>query len=243
MFNFSKSKLKYVFGSISAFSFTTFYFNYIQNKIELVYKKNVKNELLINEIEQLKTCSYISTSFLPFSFFEILYGNLLEQPSDLKYNREIIYSKDQENLALDWGVSENKELFGQSEQKPIIVFLPGLTGGSPSNYIKYTAAKFQSEGYRTVVFNPRGIGIPQISNSVYDFRKIKEDLKTSMTHIKSQYPDSRLYFIGFSLGSSYGTQYISNNPDEIDGMVSIGNPFNVHKTVHSLNSFKTFIYE
>ena len=122
------------------------------------------------------------------------------------------------------------------------MFLPGLTGSSTANYIRYTTEALQKDGYQTVVFNPRGVELAQVTDSVYDLRKIKDDLKLSLGHIQKKYPNSRVYFVGFSFGTTYGTQFVAENPEAIHGMVSIANPFNLQRSVEGLEHFNTMVY-
>lgn len=101
-----------------------------------------------------------------------------------------------------------------------------------------------SEGFRVVVFNPRGVGVSQRTDNLFDYSKIQDDLNFVMDHIYSKYPKSNHYIVGFSLGASYGMQYLCHYKDrsKIKGMVSIGNPFDVYKAAESANSWKNIIY-
>ena len=63
-----------------------------------------------------------------------------------------------------------------------------------------------------------------------------------VSHIEQQYPDARLYFVGFSLGSSYGARFLAGNQQRIRGMVCVANPFDVYKAGVSLNSYRNSVY-
>lgn len=95
-----------------------------------------------------------------------------------------------------------------------------------------------------MVFNPRGVGVPQITDNIFDYSKVLDDFNIVMDHIKEKYPSCDKYLIGFSLGASYGMQYLSHFKDRspFKGMVSIGNPFDVYKAAESANSLKNIIY-
>ena len=101
-----------------------------------------------------------------------------------------------------------------------------------------------NEGFRTVVFNPRGVGIPQVSTNIFDLAKTVEDFDVFIEHIKAKYPDSNKYLIGFSLGGSQAFKYLASyeNAKEIKGVVTIGNPFNVYEAAVSANRPKHIIY-
>jgi predicted alpha/beta-fold hydrolase len=242
-FRNTSKKSKLFYSSVLGLGLTSFYFNFINNKVRLTYQKTKKNKSLINQIDRLRNTAYISTILLPSAFLEIIYGNIFEKPSTLEYFREIIYSPDKENLALDWGtLKDNGKDSINKDPSAVVVFLPGLTGSSTANYIRYTVENFQKKGFQTVVFNPRGVELQQVTDLVYDFREIKNDLMISMKHIRNRYPGKRVYFVGFSFGTTYGTQFVVENPQISQGMVSIANPFNLKKAVGSLENFGTWIY-
>lgn len=70
----------------------------------------------------------------------------------LSYRREMLTLKDGGEIALDWSEENCKE------GSPIILILPGLTGGSQAEYIKCLVKSANSFGARAVVMNNRGLG-------------------------------------------------------------------------------------
>lgn len=66
--------------------------------------------------------------------------------------REILTLKDGGEVALDW-MDNNC-----SDDSPVILLLPGLTGASQSEYIKCLVTTACDIGARVVVFNNRGLG-------------------------------------------------------------------------------------
>lgn len=101
-----------------------------------------------------------------------------------------------------------------------------------------------NEGFRTVVYNPRGVGIPQVTTNIFDLSRTVEDFDVFIEHVKAKYPDSSKYLIGFSLGGAQAFKYLANfdNAKEIKGVVTIGNPFNVYEAAVSANKLKHIIY-
>ena len=100
------------------------------------------------------------------------------------------------------------------------------------------------EGFRVVVFNPRGVRIPQKSDSIYDFTEITSDLDFAIDHIKNKHRNVDLFLLGTSYGACYGIKYISqyNADKKIKGMVSIANPFNMYESAKSLKTIPHYIY-
>lgn len=55
-------------------------------------------------------------------------------------------------VALDWAEKDC------SVTSPIVIILPGLTGGSQAEYVKCLVSAARKVGIRCVIFNNRGLG-------------------------------------------------------------------------------------
>lgn len=66
--------------------------------------------------------------------------------------RDILKLTDGGEVALDWLNPANA-----TEETPAIIILPGLTGGSQTDYVKGLAHACENSCIRAVVFNNRGI--------------------------------------------------------------------------------------
>lgn len=71
---------------------------------------------------------------------------------DFVSHREILSLKDGGEVALDWMDNDC------SDDSPVMLLLPGLTGASQSEYIKCLVTTACDIGARVVVFNNRGLG-------------------------------------------------------------------------------------
>lgn len=67
-------------------------------------------------------------------------------------HREVLDLPDGGQLALDWLED------GCASNSPILLILPGLTGSSQAEYIRCLVKAVNRSGFRTVVFNNRGLG-------------------------------------------------------------------------------------
>lgn len=70
----------------------------------------------------------------------------------LNYRRELLTLDDGGEIALDWR-EDNCE-----DDSPVILILPGLTGGSDAEYISCLMMAANNIGARVCVFNNRGMG-------------------------------------------------------------------------------------
>jgi len=58
-------------------------------------------------------------------------------------------------------------------------------------------------------YNPKGAGIPCIKFKMYDYRDLVEDLEYVLNYVYDKYDSPAIYFVGFSLGSSYGIKLLA----------------------------------
>lgn len=72
-------------------------------------------------------------------------------------------------MALDWAEKDC------SVTSPIVIILPGLTGGSQAEYIKCLVSAARKIGIRCVIFNNRGLG--GMTLKVWPFRLVRNDYK------------------------------------------------------------------
>ena len=100
-------------------------------------------------------------------------------------------------VALDW-ISPDEEV---GDDAPIILFLPGLTGESQSEYIKsfVNIARWRLNA-RSVVFNFRGRGGHGLKTPRTYCASNSEDLASVVNHIHDTYPDAPVLALGVSLG-------------------------------------------
>ena len=100
-------------------------------------------------------------------------------------------------VGLDW-ISPDGEV---ADNAPIVLFLPGLTGDSQSEYIKsfVNIARWRLKA-RCVVFNFRGRGGHDLKTPRTYCASNSEDLASVIDHIKATYPDAPVLALGVSLG-------------------------------------------
>lgn len=98
--------------------------------------------------------------------------------------------------------------------------------------------EFARHGFRTVVFNPRGVGIPQITSNIYDPSRSPEDLHFVLSILFKRYPKANFYLAGSSFGACISIRYITNydHGNRIKGVVSMANPFDIYKSAQNINN-------
>ena len=85
-------------------SFGTFglivYKNSGANTIEIVCDPTEENVEIIENLRDLRRKKFKSTAIFPTRFFEIFYGNFIDNREYVEYETEIIDTEDNENLAI-----------------------------------------------------------------------------------------------------------------------------------------------
>ncbi|CAI5757983.1 unnamed protein product [Candida verbasci] len=125
-----------------------------------------------------------------------------------------------------------EEIIENNDEKPLLIVLHGLSGGSYEAYIRAVLEKIISDEYNfdAIVLNSRGcakhtITSPQLYNGLWtnDLRYLINEIVTK------KYSKKRVYLMGFSLGGAILAnylgqegQYISN---QIKGACCFGTPW------------------
>ncbi|KAJ6222207.1 hypothetical protein RDWZM_000752 [Blomia tropicalis] len=143
---------------------------------------------------------------------------------ELKYHREYIRTPDGGQISLDWydPDASNQECRLDSKQpysnceskihsnydKPIALFLPGITGCSQAEYLKTLVPLAHNLGYRAVAINYRGLGNTQLLTPRLYCAANDEDLRTALKHIRRSNPNSKIVATGISLGGIILARYL-----------------------------------
>lgn len=82
----------------------------------------------------------------------------LHHASQVNYYREVMLAADNGAVALDYtleGGVRNQFSDALADDAPVLILLPGLTGGSQDSYVKHMVLAARDVGFRPVVFNSR----------------------------------------------------------------------------------------
>ncbi|KAF8590667.1 AB-hydrolase YheT [Ramaria rubella] len=102
---------------------------------------------------------------------------------------------------------------------PVVVVLHGLLGGSHASYVRSAVSHITRKtaqgglGLRVVVFNLRGCSRTPVTSSLLYHPGMTDDLRSVILYVSSQFPHSKLFGLGFSLGAGYLTNYLSEEGD------------------------------
>ncbi|KAJ6524296.1 AB-hydrolase YheT [Mycena vulgaris] len=157
------------------------------------------------------------------------------------YKREILRLTDGGTLGLDFAPVDTSHL---DDNSPIIVAVPGLTGGSHEAYIRAilcpasTNIKNGGLGYRVVVVNLRGCaGVPITSPRLYTPGHT-DDLRLALIYISQMYPRAPLLGVGFSMGAGILIRYLAEEgpASRLIAACALGCPWDNVLNSHMLES-------
>ncbi|XP_050229914.1 embryogenesis-associated protein EMB8 [Mercurialis annua] len=158
--------------------------------------------------------------------FETIFASFFRTTPYVRYKRECLRTKDDGSVALDWVAGDSRRL---SLDSPILILLPGLTGGSEDSYIRHLLVRARNKGWRVVVFNSRSCGNSPVTTPQFYSASFLGDMYEVVAHVATRYPIANLYAVGWSLGANILVNYLGQESQDcpLNGAVSLCNPFNL----------------
>ncbi|KAL7149798.1 hypothetical protein ABFS83_05G064900 [Erythranthe nasuta] len=157
---------------------------------------------------------------------ETIFASFFRSLPDVRFRRECLRTSDGGSVALDWVSGDDRHLPSDS---PVLILLPGLTGGSGDTYVRHMLLRARSKQWRVVVFNSRGCGDSPVTTAQFYSASFLGDISEVVEHVGKRYPRSNLYAAGWSLGANILVRYVGQESFScpLAGAISLCNPFNL----------------
>ncbi|KAL8520541.1 hypothetical protein ACS0TY_011170 [Phlomoides rotata] len=170
--------------------------------------------------------------YVPYPFIawnrhvETIFAAFFRSLPDVRFRRECLRTNDDGAVSLDWVSGDDRCL---SSESPVLILLPGLTGGSEDTYVRHMLLRARSKGWRTVVFNSRGCGNSPVTTAQFYSASFLGDISEVVEHVGNRYPTANLYAVGWSLGANILVRYVGQESFccPLAGAISLCNPFNL----------------
>lgn len=180
----------------------------------------------------LALCPSLASPYkLPFylsnGHVETIFAALFRKKPHINYSRELLRMPDGGTVALD---AEDTEEHALPNDAPVLILLPGLTGGSEDSYVQHAVIHAREAGIRAVVFNGRGTSDSPVTTAQYYSASYTDDLRAVITHVATTYPSSSMFFAaGWSLGANILTRYLGEEgaATPLTAAAALCNPFNL----------------
>ena len=105
------------------------------------------------------------------------------------------------------------EQVGSDDDKPMLVTLHGLSGGSHEIYLRHVLAPLvgsgEDGGWEACVINSRGCAMSKVTSSVLYNARATWDIRQTVNWLRRMFPNRRLFAIGYSLGANILTNVSS----------------------------------
>ncbi|OWZ08958.1 Serine protease [Phytophthora megakarya] len=225
----------------------------------LIYKTPANTKLLSHCVTMTQTKYYPPWNLFNGHLQTIKFASD-ERGPQINYKRQLLNMPDGGVVSLDWALLPTRQqnvastatdswIEGVDPTKRTVLLLPGLTGGSPANYIRFTVAKLHEIGWQCVVLNARGCARTPLRTAQLYCTAYTEDLRYVLQQLAKKYDFKQEAFVGvgFSMGSNVLVKYLGEEGVQtpLTGAVSVGNPFNLTKVSENLSGtmFNRLMYD
>ena len=97
---------------------------------------------------------------------------------------------------------EELDEIGSEDDKPMLLTLHGLTGGSQEAYLKHVLKSLFDGGWAACVVNARGCAQSKITSGLFFNARATWDVRQVVNWLRKKFPNRPLFAIGYSLGAS-----------------------------------------
>lgn len=164
--------------------------------------------------------------------------SLLFNSPHLNSSTERIPTPDDDFLDIDIVKQENSAA-------PAAVIFHGLEGSSRRYYVRRMAQKLYERGMHIFAVNFRSCSGEMNSNRRFYHSGETKDPETVFRWVTDQFPDSKLFAVGFSLGASalLNTIHKNGNESKAEAFAAISTPFDLKQGSINLQSGFNRIYD
>ncbi|MCJ1247849.1 hypothetical protein MMC30_005064 [Trapelia coarctata] len=124
---------------------------------------------------------------------------------------------------------EEYDALGSDDEKPMLVVLHGLSGGSHEIYLRAVLEPLVNAGWEACVVNSRGCAMSKITTGVLYNARATWDIRQVVKWCRERWPKRGLYGIGFSLGANIMVNYLGEEGEGclLNAAVVASNPWNL----------------
>mmetsp|Transcript_35862 Transcript_35862/g.91647 ORF Transcript_35862/g.91647 Transcript_35862/m.91647 type:complete len:652 (-) Transcript_35862:188-2143(-) len=200
------------------------------------------NKAILNECPSL-TSAYKVSPWLRNPHVETIFAALFRRSPKVEFTRDLLSMEDGGTVAVDWLSGPTVNALPKSA--PMLVLLPGLTGGSHDSYVAHMARAAAEAGIRPVVFNSRGTSDAPVTSPQFYSASYTDDLRRVLEHVSGRWPAAPLLAAGWSLGANILLNYLGEegSATPVRAAVSLCNPFDLVRSDENFQRGFNRIYD
>ncbi|XP_052748782.1 phospholipase ABHD3 isoform X2 [Galleria mellonella] len=216
------------------FSITVIYITYYLieavKKPILICRKGDFRQFLEENVPLLDE-HYWPTPWCVESHLQTVLGSILRSHllPPQRYRREVLQLSDGGQVALDWAEPGAEDAEDAGGAAPVLLVLPGLTGGAHADYVRCLAAAAAALGARCVVFNNRGLGGLPITTPRLYCALSHADLAEVVRALRARPECGALLAVGVSLGGLILGHYLAEQGEHagVQAALVVSSPLDV----------------
>ncbi|KAF3994083.1 hypothetical protein FT663_00103 [Candidozyma haemuli var. vulneris] len=209
-------------------------------KVDMVYYKR-----RILNVESQEKFYYVNGDKMPYDRWEgkttIAVDYVVPEGTDPEHEKYKPESQTRELPPRTEYLDPSKEQGLLDNDKPLVIALHGLSGGSYEAYIRAFMDKVTKEpyGFDGLVLNARGCANHTITSPQLFCGLWTNDLRYLINeHIRKIWPEKKIFLIGFSLGGAILANYLGQEGKDvyhnIKGAAVVGAPWDFQVASHTL---------
>lgn len=201
------------------------YWYFLPNNKLLYNKTNTVISSILKKCPIITSLNYQPPFFFALNPFQLvlLASSIVTPKQKVKVTRQNIGEC---GVTLDWVEYEG---ISNDRTKPILIILPGLTGGVKDAYVMNMVDQGIKNGYNVAIYQMRvlspNVKLPQDGTHFNLF----DDVDKMFDEVLKKYGnDAKIYAIGFSYGANQIVRYLGEynyKHKKVQGAVSISNPY------------------
>ena len=172
------------------------------------------------------------------SHLQTIYSSLFRKLPLVKFTKKKFLLSDGDFLDIYWSKIDKHK-----KRTPIVILFHGLAGNSESPYIQGAMHTLNSIGFSTVLMHFRGCsGVDNLLARSYHSGETGDAIEF-INSIKKEYPESKIFATGYSLGANMLLKLLSEEKSLLDAAVAVSSPMQLDICANRMNKGLSRYYQ
>ncbi|SCU84801.1 LADA_0D03884g1_1 [Lachancea dasiensis] len=137
-------------------------------------------------------------------------------------------------------LTEDEKMVVHESEKPLVVVIHGLAGGSHEPIIRSLTQNLSTAGegkFDVVVLNSRGCARSKITTRKLFYAVFTSDIREFLKREKARHPSRKIYAVGFSFGGTMLSNYLGEEGDNapVEAAAFLCTPWDLYQSALKMN--------